>query len=369
MRKLFRIPPLKRALKYAVVAALIVLTVGVPVFLLAARSAQKDFVPVLAPLSPEQATPHYQRDEDATYLTLTEWYLVFNPQEYAAHLAAERPSRFPYFRAIGQLWYGYCQTYGIAQKHYRFNPGYNLMLVVIGGSSTVEFGIKGVYENTVGRFFEWTAGGEFTPEDRFAAQVAREYGEFIPHSPWFEYPFGQAFRALWTTHDIFGPNFLRKCERKFFLSLEYGIKTIYAALIRLASGSIYGQADNEVFASVQNGSAAALEMPGVRKVEELGQGAWTVAVPHYQGFTDTVPVLARAGVDFLEIAGNDEIMVTLVAPPEWEYSLTTGAPLFSMHTLHGDGKRIAVQVPVRVLGAFLREVAQEKIRLEHLFDY
>ncbi|MES1167412.1 MAG: hypothetical protein ABUL68_05355, partial [Pseudomonadota bacterium] len=209
IRRLFQWRNLWRLAKWGLLAGFVVAAAGTAAFLLAARSRQRNFQPVTASIAPEhaariKATPKYQRDEDATYLTFPEWYLVFQPQEYAQHLATSRPSRFPYFRAIAQMWGGYAQVYGIAQKHYRFNSGYNLMLVVICTSSTVEFGIKGLYENTVGRLSEWTAGGQPTSEDAFAAQVAREYGEFVPTRPWFEFPFGRKFAGLWSTNDLFG---------------------------------------------------------------------------------------------------------------------------------------------------------------------
>lgn len=364
-----------QVIKYALLTGLIGTVVSVTAFLLAAHAAQKDFQTIDDPIAPDQAariaaTPKYQRDEDATYLTFTEWYLVFNPQEYAQYLGTQPPSGFPYFRAIGQIWSGYSQTYGIAQKHYRFNPGYNLMLAVIGTSSTVEFGIKGVYENTVGRVSEWTAGGATTSEDVYAARIAKEYGDFVPNLPWFEYPFGRAFKELWSTNDFFGPHFVRKCERKFFLSLEYGFKTVYAAVIRAASRSIFGVAETEVYASAHAIGETSFARPGVRRVQELGDRRWILTVPHYQGFTDTVPLLARDGVEFEEIAGNNEIMLTLIAPASWRYDLSAGKPLFTMTLLTGrDTQRVAVQVPVKSLGTVLREMDAKHLRLEHLFDY
>ena len=196
-----------------------------------------------------------------------------------------------------------------------------------------------LYENTLGRLSEWTAGGQRTGEDDFAARVAREYGDFVPTRPWFEFPFGARFTELWATNDLFGPHFIRKCERKFFLSLEYGIKTPYAAIIRGASHSVYGVADTEVYASAHDIGAKSLDRPGVRRVEQLGERQWIFTVPHY-------------------------------APWEWAYDLAAGRPLFSMAQLTGSAtKRVAVQVPVKSLGAVLREIDAKGLRVEHLFDY
>lgn len=344
-------------------------------FLRSARGAVPDFTPVHDPLPAEvlafaNQTPDYTRPESSTYLTFPEWYLVFNPQEYAQYLAKHAPSGFPYFQSIRQFWGGYAQVYGVARRHYPFNFGNHVMLVVIGTSSTGEWLIKGIYENTLGRVSEWISSGGRTTEDDYAAQVAREYGELIPTEPWFVFPYGRAFTGLWTKNPFFGPHFPRKVERKFSLSIEYGVKFFYAGLIRLASRAAFGVAATEIHATLTHADEAAVATPGVQKVRDLGGGAWIVTVPHYQGFTDTVPLLARRGADFIEVAGNDEILATVVAPRSWAYDLTAGRVIFEQPLLNGpDSKRLAVQVPIRALGNFLREAEAKHLRLEHLFDY
>lgn len=83
-----------------------------------------------------------------------------------------------------------------------------------------------------------------------------------------------------------------------------------------------------------------------------------------------MPSLALDGIEFEEIAGNDEIMLTLIAPAGWRYDLPAGHPLFAMPLLTGaESKRIAVQVPVKSLGSVLRAIDARGFRLEHLFDY
>jgi len=345
------------------------------IFVQAAGRAQPGFRPINDPLSPEQLSligeiPSYRRAEEATYLTFPEWYLVFNPQEYAQFLTHDPPSRFSYFKSISQFWFGYAQVYGITRRNYPFNTGNHLMVIVIGTSSTVEYVVKGTYENTVGRLFEWIGSGAKTEEDAYAAEVAREYGDFIPSRPWFEFPFGRKLDGLWSTTGFFGPHFLRKCERKFFLSLEYGVKCIYAGVIRLASHSVYGTADTEIYASLTNVPDTAFENSGMKKIKQLGDGSWIVTLPHSQGFTDVVPGLARQGVQFNNIAGNDEILVTVVAPATWQYDLADGRALFTMELLAGsEFKRIAIQAPVKSLGRMLQEIEARGLRIEHLFDY
>lgn len=353
-------------------AGLLALAVGCAV--VSNRSA-RHFHPIQEPMPAGHGAlidtiPAYRRPEGATYLTFPEWYLVFNPQEYAQSLALHPPSRFPYFKSLGQFWGGYAEVYGITQHNYPFNGGAHLMVMVIGTSTTVEYTIKGVYENTVGRFSEFTAQGKRTAEDDYAAQVAKDYGDFVPTQPWFDFPFGHKLAGLWSQTRFFGPHFPRKFERKLFLSLEYGVKSLYAGVIRLASYTVYGVADTEVYATVRNIPESAFGNPNVKKVRLLADGACIITVPHYQGFTDTVPVLAALGVQFEEIAGNDEILLTIVTPSDWSYDLSAGQPLFSMDVLAGAGlKRVAIQAPVKSLGAMLREIEAGHLKVEHLYDY
>jgi len=351
------------------------IVLAVIVFHAVGGAAQRDFRPVHDPVSAEhmammKGIPNYLRTEESTYLTFPEWYLVFNPQEYAEFLSRNPPSGFPYFKSIGQFWGGYAQVYGITKRGYPFNMGDHLMEVVIGTSFTVEYVIKGIYENTAGRISEWLGGGAHTEEDAYAAKVAREYGDFIPTRAWYDFPFGQKLGGLWSTTAFLGKYPLRKFERKYFLSTEYGVKAVYAWLIRMASHSVYGLADTEVYTTVKNAPARIFENPDVKKIKDLGDGTCVITVPHYQGFTDTVPSLARQGVQFLDLAGADEILVTVIAPAGWKYDLGEGSELFTMEILTGAGlRRVAVQAPVKSLGAMLREFEARGIRLEHLFDY
>lgn len=373
LRRLLKSRSLRRFLVGSILFGVAGIALCTVTFIVVASRAQLDFRPVQEPISTElrafiDKTDKYQREESSTYLTFPEWYLVFNPQEYGQFLHDHPPSQFPYFKSIGQFWRGYAEVYGITKRHYRPNFGDQLMVVVIGTSTTVEYVIKGVYENTVGRLSE--CSGAQTAEEVYAAQVAREYGEFIPTQPWFDFPFGRKLTDLWTTTEFFGPHFLRKCERKFFLGLEYGVKVIYAAVLRLASHSVYGVADDEVYTSVTNIPEDAFANANVKRIKQLAEHSWIISVPHYQGFTDTVPELARQGVDFSEIAGNDEILVTVVAPTSWKFNLSEGKALFTMELLN-DAKlqRVAIQAPVKSLGRILREIETKGIRVEHLFDY
>ena len=313
----------------------------------------------------------YARSEDQTYLTLPEWYIVYSADEYADFIAQNPPSQFPYFQAIGQYWRSYYDVCAVTRDKYPFNSGYHLSLAVIGTSFTVENIFKGIYENTVGRATEWLSSSELTEEDAFARKVAKEYGDFIHTIPWYEFPFDEKFKALWDQTSLWGPNGLRKWERKLALSLEYGLKSIYGWLIRQGTQTAYAPEDLEIQGWAEGISEQVLQQePQIRLVKPINNQAAIVAIPRYEAFTKIVPRLAHQGVQFVEIAGNDEILITAMADHTWAYDLAEGEFLFAMPILTQPHlKRVAVKAPVKSLHTILTDLENSGVKIEHIYDY
>ena len=75
---------------------------------------------------------------------MPEWYLVFNPEEYASFLeSGANPSDFPFVASIDEFWRLYDRVTALAGDT---NNEYITMLRVIGVSTTDEFLLKGAYE-------------------------------------------------------------------------------------------------------------------------------------------------------------------------------------------------------------------------------
>ncbi|HSC86110.1 MAG TPA: hypothetical protein VLC09_02520, partial [Polyangiaceae bacterium] len=87
-------------------------------------------------------------------------------------------------------------------------------------------------------------------------------------------------------------------------------------------------------------------------------------------FSERVPELAVAGFDFAEIAGNDDIAVSLVEPVGRPFSSQLAARLLRSRVVSRDEQRRSVWfVPVPHLSGFLAEARQSGVALEHLYDY
>ena len=194
-----------------------------------------------------------------------------------------------------------------------------------------------------------------TPEDRYAQRVQASYGQFMHETPWYRYPFGTAFRQLWT----FGPSRVRGAERHLALSLEYGVKALYAKLIGWASGTALGQDERtmRVVLAAQPEQIAAVD-PRLRHV--TGD---TYEAPRYAQFSDIAQKLAAAGIGFREIAGNDDVFLTVLMPKE-----APGTPLLRMDLADRPGwERRGLLVKVTDLSRTL--AALPAGAFEHLYDY
>jgi hypothetical protein len=324
-----------------------------------------------APRAPQKiidTLPGYAREEASTFLTLPEWYIVYNTEEYARFIGEQSPSGFAYAGSISQYWRYYGGMCDATRGIYPFSAGNHVMLAVIGSSFTAEYALKGLYENTVGRFTEWISGRD-TPEDRFAHKTAVEYGHFMHTIPWYEFPFFGKTAQLWREMPTSGPHLLRKWERKLALTAEYSAKGIYGWLIGLGSGATYGAEELRIHAWIDNARDAVFAGGVIKKVERLGPHSYIVTLPRYEAFTTQAKLLVKQGVRFVEIAGNDDILVTVVAKGTVEPGSGVTAVLDERVLTQTTMRRIALKVPVRSLHEVILRLEKSGATIEHIYDY
>ena len=315
-------------------------------------------------------SPEHVRGAEQTLLTYPEWFLVFSPYEYGEFIGANPPSHFPYYGHIGQFWQSYkAVTQETRRRALELNPGYHLMIMVIGISTSVEYAVKSAYESLVGRLTESSAGSP-TLEDKYAAAVAKDYVRFIRVQPWYEYNFDKALAGLWRDIPASGPDMLRKWERRFALTTEYLVKTGYARLIKLGTQSIY-DAPLPVTAMVVTAQPAAnADLSELKLLTTLADGAVIVTVPRYEAFTNYAQALASQGLNFREIAGNGSfILVSVLTPDSWILQHPASQLLVQPILTQPGIKRVILTIPVKSLAAALRQWKSEQLQVEHVFDY
>ena len=313
-------------------------------------------------------TPEYVRFSDNMYLSVPEWYIVYNAGEYANVLRDSLPSQFDYRGAIKEFWREHKAMNLLARGTEHQNANYHLVLKVIGWSFSFENGVKWVYENTIGRCTEWFAGNKQMEEDVLAARVARDYEVFIYDYPWYDFPYYQAYKDLSDLKDekesySFGER-IRKIERQVFLHIEFGFKRFYSWVIRSASQSKFGVQDDVIHAVVKENG----------KYEIL-------SAPHYHPFTKAL--LARmenayannSQFEVVEVAGNSEITLSYVETSGTASELVGKEILRGKETVaikNGEpvlAERVTRLVATKDVYALFKQLKEVGISIGHFYDY
>ena len=257
----------------------------------------------------------YRRKQANTFFTFPEWYIVYSFEDFGRFLDRSSESQFgyvsPYPRILAQLLHH--QPRGAGERRIPLTD-VKTMIYVIGVSYSVEYAIKGFYENTIGRVTEWIRGSARTPQDDYARKVLQDYAAFLYTIPWFKFPFGEKLDGLMAISAP-TPSPLRSWERNFALGAEYFVKIGYAAAD--PEGARRRQRQRAARYHVGGGDAAA---------GRAGEGAAHQAGPHahaamaagadaaLQGFDRDLKGLLDQGIPLAEIAGNHEILITVIAP-------------------------------------------------------
>lgn len=362
---------LRRRLSWILGACgLLVLLIAGSVLTFRIRCAPSDPVPDTSAADAAAAGywKEWARAEDNSALTLPEWQIVYSAQENGRFVAERGPGTFPYWGSVAQYWQTYCAAYRETKGRYPPNGGYHLMLNVIGVSFTLENGLIGLYEHTVGWFSEMI-GGTDTPEDEFAARVAAVYGDFLPTTPWYDFPFAEKIGKLWALPGWWGPSPVRRWERRLWLTAQWGVKAGYGWAMRAATNAAYDAPPTEVAVLVRTPPSTLLTTPRVRKIQDVKPDAILIAVPHYAAFTEVMLPLLRSGLQVERIAGNDEIVMTVLAPRGWVYPGGDAQPILAYDLKSEPRERVALRVPVASLPAVVRAVEASGGEVEHLYDY
>ena len=320
----------------------------------------------------EVRTPsEHRRGTEQTFLTFPEWFLVHSPAEYATFVKQNDPDDFPFWGHIGQFWQSYGAVFRATDDEYPFNFGYHVMIMVIGTSTTVEYALRSAYETVVGRLTALTSGGDMTAEDRYGAMVAQQYVDFIRVQPWYEFDFFGALCGLWKDTSLWGSGPLRKWERKYALTTEYGIKGAYGWLIKKATKASY-ETPVPVTATVVDKLPEDVEktLPEVKVLQRYADGSALILLPRYEAFTAHSAALAKRGVSFQEIAGNRSvILVSALVPVTWQPQ-SGDRLLFEQPIITRSAqKRIVLVVPVNSLAGVLSRFSASGHELEHVYDY
>lgn len=311
----------------------------------------------------------YYRQEEQTVLTVPEWYLVFNPKEFADHLeAGKNPSDFPYYASINEYWKLYDRSKQLVSAGYPLNAEYNTMLQVIGVSFTLEFTAKILYEQSVGRFFSWFATPSLSDQEVEIIKAHRAYSDFIYHTAWYEFRFLPWVKKVWSTSNTQESSWVRSMERRLFFTMEFTVKAGYAQLIEWAAQASYEDPVTtiHVLAHTTGDIRASADVVVVK-----AQGdERIIGIPRWGAFTTGMLALAEKDLEIREIGGNDEIVVSFLTTKDRDLIFGSVVTLYrSGLVTYAERSRIVCLVPVKELLPLIRYAKSTAFEVEHVFDY
>jgi hypothetical protein len=312
----------------------------------------------------------YRRKLDNTFFTFPEWYIVYSFEDFGRFLDRGSESGFNYLGHILGFWRSFCTINRAVPAATESRTEVKTMIYIIGVSYSIEYAIKGLYENTIGRVFEWIRGEKRTPQDDYARAVLQDYAAFLYTVPWYKYPFREkldGFMAISTPT----PSTARTIERGVALGSEYFIKIGYAWLIQkgLDASSDAEPRDIMLVAATLPPEVLAAE-PRIKPVRALSPQWQLVQTPRYRDFTEIVQGLLDRGISLAEIAGNREIMITVIAPKATPLDIKGATELFSLDLDARPGfRRAGLKARIDRLVDINRELKARGASIEHFYDY
>ena len=299
------------------------------------------------------------RDEGRTLMTYPEWHIVHAYEEYAEVVRTGDPHDFSYLSAISGFWGSLCGLSEASGSHGGFSGDIKTTIYTIGVSFTAEMLAKAAYEETVGRVATIIRGEGPSVLDRVSARQALEYSQFLRQMPWYQWDFDKDKAELKAA----STDSFRDRERRFALGIEYGVKAGYAKVIESAVGTMAPDALRLNMVVTGISEQDLVDFPETGFIESHQSGI-EIETPRYRALTHLLKNMADQGVDFIEIAGNDDILLTV---------LSEGAGLegsvVSVRRQGFEDYRHLVLTKVPDLADLLRGLEAKGLTLEHIHDY
>ncbi|MCP4318653.1 MAG: hypothetical protein GY789_22315 [Hyphomicrobiales bacterium] len=320
---------------------------------------QDDYEPIVANAA-------FERSEANTYLTYPEWHIVYAYEGLANVLKNGDEHDFDYTKSVVGFWKSFCDLNRMASQHGAADFSTRATIHTIGVSFTLEMMLKAAYEETLGRLFANNRGAQKAPQDKNAANVAADYAQFLHQVPWYKYDFDSAVETLWN-EPLTQP--VRGWERRIALGGEWKVKSVYASVIAEAVAAT-GQAQLKIRSVITGMPAKNLAaIPGIVIVESRPHYT-VIETPRYRRFTEILKTVAASGGRVMEIAGNDDIMVSLIGPARVLGDSFSQHQVISVLGRDGfDTNRILVSVKIPELAPLLVALNGSALDLEHIYDY
>lgn len=343
-------------------------------------------IPEPEPTKERTATSTHQfRPEGETYFSVPKWYIIHSAEEYGALVErGGRPSQFHWIGNVMQYWDIVATLRATTDDIYTIEQETSTQTYREGIRLIIMYGIGGLYENTIGFISEWSFFTNKTPEDKYLDRVARQYADFIRHSEWYEYPYIEAVRGLWSRESLgLGSISLRGVERRIAYTVSFTVKAWAARAVSLSNEKEPSLSERETLVAVASSTEETLiAIDGLsiladeerdelyESIEEFDESSIYARTGRANAFRDTVlSILDTDGV-ITAVEGNKNILVSTVGDGGYT-CIDDGVDVVLQHTILTQAPitRYVLLTKVDQLGTVVEELAICNATIEHVYDY
>jgi hypothetical protein len=167
-----------------------------------------------------------------------------------------------------------------------------------------------------------------------------------------------------------GDDPVRTSERRWAFGLAWAIEQASAYLVEPEPTASADPASPETYVWVKGPIGEAVRGEADALLErDLGTEGTIFVTRGGKTFTDMIPRLIDKGVSFVEIGGNDEIMMTVLSADA--VTAPNGSRVLFEHTLPTDptDRRTGLIVAVGKLDTVVPALLNGGVRLERVYDY
>jgi hypothetical protein len=229
----------------------------------------------------------------------------------------------------------------------------------------------------------WREATDLTALERYQAEIAKDYSEFLDRTPFHMYPYLEKIKGLWTTIWNSKESYLTKFT-SVFSALSSTIGLAVNAAVCAPIKAMYTQ-DGKYIEVDKVGiiihdpqdqfkgdfTWVGEELIGIDVIYETLDKHKLVSVPRYRPFTELCKQLPQMpGVKLVTIAGQPKVTIDVLIDEDEVPGAVVGEGtkrLFTMHKLQELGKRCyaTYELKVEKLAEFVRVVRGDRIEYVH----
>lgn len=200
---------------------------------------------------------------------------------------------------------------------------------------------------------------------------AQSYAAFIEHTPFYQFPYFREIGRFWHVYKESWK--AARCHYSFFetLTSEYTFMNTFIGVMMTVEYGAKGLLSLPLsWIYTQEGIKEPLTTHILIK-EPQKESSTHLEIPRYKKGTPIMIDLAKSGVEFLSIAGQERIQIDLLLEESAPLKTPIGAKFLYETTLTQipPKKIVAYEIPISLLAKTLRELSKDGLTVDYIHDF